>query len=83
MRKLLIWLPLVLFLGFFVAFAIKAPLVPFHCTSWPSAETPRSSSLGAEMPIVIPCVDASTLAAPARFTPPTVSTPGIVAGAPT
>src|SRR5690606_33864073 len=30
-----------------------------------------------------PCVDASTLALPERSTPPTVSTPGIVAGAPT
>jgi hypothetical protein len=39
-----------------------APLVPFHCTSWPSAETPSSCSLGAEMPIVMPCVDASSLA---------------------
>src|SRR5690606_21854650 len=59
-----------------------APLVPRQSLSSPSAETPSSPSLGAEMPIVIPCVDASTLAVPVWSTPPTVSTPGIVAGAP-
>ena len=60
-----------------------APLVPFHSTSRPSAETPTRSSLGADTPIVMPCVDASTLALPCGSTPATVSTPGIVAGAPT
>ena len=39
-----------------------APLVPFHRTSPPSAETPTRSSLGAETPIVMPCVEASRLA---------------------
>ena len=43
-----------------------APLVPFQSTSPPSAETPTSSSLGAETPIVMPCVDASRLAWPVR-----------------
>ena len=60
-----------------------APLVPFHVTRRPSAETPRSSSLGADTPIVMPWVDASTLAFPVGSTPATVSTPGMVAGAPT
>ncbi len=35
----------------------------------PSADTPRSFSLGAETPIVMPCVDASTLARPVGSTP--------------
>ncbi|CAH0196883.1 hypothetical protein SRABI128_01644 [Microbacterium sp. Bi128] len=60
-----------------------APLVPFHCTSVPSAETPSRRSLGAERPIVMPCVEASLLAVPEGSTPPTASTPGMVAGAPT
>ena len=60
-----------------------APLVPLQSTSLPSAETPTRSSLGAETPIVMPWVDASTLARPSGSTPATVSTPGIVAGAPT
>ena len=60
-----------------------APLVPFHRTSDPPGETPRSCSLGAATPMVIPWVEASWLAWPDGVTPATVKTPGIVAGAPT
>src|SRR3954465_48347 len=60
-----------------------APLVPSHCTYPPPGLAPTSCSLGADTPIVIPCDEASKLALPARLTPATVSTPGIVAGAPT
>ena len=60
-----------------------APLVPFHRTCVPSGITPTSPSLGAETPIVTPCADARLLVWPLRSTPATVSTPGMVAGAPT
>ena len=38
--------------------------LPFHVTRRPSGETPRRSSLGADTPITMPCVDASRLAVP-------------------
>ncbi len=60
-----------------------APLVPLQVTYWPPGMTPTSSSLGAATPIVMPCDDASQLAEPFSSTPETVSTPGMVAGAPT
>src|SRR3546814_7362962 len=53
------------------------------CTRGPSADAPMSCSPGADTAMVMPCVDASTLATPEGSTPPTGRTPGIVAGAPT
>jgi len=60
-----------------------APLVPCQKRWPPPGIAPISASLGAITPIVMPWEDASPLARPKRSTPPTVSTPGIVAGADT
>ena len=60
-----------------------APLVPFQNTRLPEAVAPGSLSLGATTETVDPGVDANDDTLRSRLIPPTTSTPGIVAGAPT
>src|SRR5699024_1249308 len=60
-----------------------SPDVPDHWVYSPPGTAPISGSAGAATPIVIPCVEASQEAVPSSSSPATVSTPGIVAGAPT
>src|SRR5690625_3460425 len=60
-----------------------APDVPDQCVYLSSGSAPISGSAGAATPMVIPWVEASHEALPSSSSPATVSTPGIVAGAPT
>src|SRR4051812_22064089 len=59
-----------------------APEVPDHSAYSPPGSPPTRSSAGAATPITMLCDEASRLAFPCRSRPATVSTPGIVAGAP-
>ena len=57
--------------------------MPFHITRLPDAVAPGSFSLGATTVTVEPGVEANVEMRLSRFIPPTTTTPGIVAGAPT
>src|SRR5690625_2181958 len=57
--------------------------VPDQCVYSSSGRSPISGSAGAATPMVMPSVDASHDALPSSSKPATVSTPGMVAGAPT
>src|SRR5690625_1215236 len=60
-----------------------APDVPDQCVYLSSGSAPMSGSAGAATPMVMPSVEASQEALPSSSNPATVSTPGMVAGAPT